>query len=48
MAHTFVRQNTGFSIQRQKRYHDRKSTFENLKVNDKVYVLFPLKEQVKP
>ena len=43
MAHTFVRQNTGFSIQRQKRYHDRKSTFENLKVNDKVYVLFPVK-----
>ena len=42
-AHTFVRQNTGLSIQKQKRYHDQKSYRENIQVNDKVYVLFPVK-----
>ena len=29
-AHTFVRQNTGTSIQRQKRYHDVKANYEQL------------------
>lgn len=42
-AHTFVRQNTGLSIHRQKRYHDGKTNYEKLEVNDKVYVLFPVK-----
>ena len=44
MTHTFVRQNTGVSIQRQKRYYDRKTRFENFEVNDNVYVLFPVKQ----
>lgn len=44
LAHTFVRQNTGLSIYRQKQYHDRKISFEKLEVDDKVYVLFPVKQ----
>ena len=43
-VHTFVRQNTGLSIYRQKQYHDRKTSHEKLAVNDKVYVLFPVKQ----
>ena len=42
-AHTFVRQNTGHSIRKQKFYHDRKSNNKSLNVNDNVYVLFPVK-----
>ena len=38
------RQNTGLSIYRQKQYHDRKTSHEKLEVNDKVYVLFPVKQ----
>ena len=43
-AHTFVRQNTGTSIQRQKRYHDEKANYEQFKVDDTVYVYFPVKK----
>ena len=43
-AHTFVRQNTGLSIQKQKRYYDRKTSLKTFEINDNVYVLFPVKQ----
>ena len=43
-VHTFVRQSTSLSICRQKRYHDRKSNYEKIEVNDIVYVYFPVKQ----
>jgi transposase InsO family protein len=43
-AHSLVREHTGESIRRQKRYHDSKLSFENFKEGDKVYVYFPVKK----
>ena len=43
-AHRFVREYTGRSIGRQKRYHDTKLSFEKLVRDDKVYVYFPVKK----
>ena len=43
-VHKFFRQNIGLSIYRQKRYHDRKSNYEKIEVNDIVYVYFPVKQ----
>ena len=43
-AHKVVRDQTGKSINRQKRYHDRKLSFEALKPEDSVYVLFPVRK----
>ena len=42
-AHTFVREQTGKSISRQKKYHDRKLVFDNIQAGDSVYVLFPVR-----
>ena len=42
-AHTFVREQTGRSISRQKKYHDRKLVFDNIQAGDSVYVLFPVR-----
>lgn len=43
-VHTFVRQNTGKAVSRQKRYHDLKTNYEQLEINDNVYVLFPVRK----
>lgn len=43
-AHTFVRQNTGKSMNRQKKLHDHKLSYETFKVSDHVYVYFPVKK----
>ena len=43
-VHKFVRQYTGRSINRQKKYHDIKLYYEKLNINDKVYVYFPVKK----
>ena len=43
-AHKVVRDQTGKSINRQKRYHDRKLSFKALKPEDSVYVLFPVRK----
>ena len=42
-AHTFVREQTGRSISRQKKYHHRKLVFDNIQAGDSVYVLFPVR-----
>ncbi|MCG8033054.1 MAG: DDE-type integrase/transposase/recombinase, partial [Candidatus Thiodiazotropha taylori] len=42
-AHTFVREQTGRSINRQKKYHDRKLVFDNIHAGDCVYVFFPIR-----
>jgi len=42
-AHRFVREYTGRSIQRQKKYHDSKLSFEKFDRDDRVYVYFPVK-----
>ena len=42
-AHKFVREQTGKSISRQKKYHDRKLVFDNIQAGDSVYVLFPVR-----
>ena len=43
-AHTMVRQFTGESIRRQKRYHDQKVSFEKFEAGDHVYVYFPVRK----
>ena len=43
-AHKTVRQNTGEAMKRQKRYHDRKLSYESYEVGEKVYVFFPVKK----
>ena len=43
-AHTFVREQTGKSINRQKRYHDRNLSFDTIEPDDAVYVLFPVRK----
>ncbi len=43
-AHTFVRQNTGQSMQRQKKYRDRKLSYEVFEPGNNVYVYFPVKK----
>ena len=43
-VHTFVRQNTGNAVSRQKRYHDQKTNYEQLEISDNVYVLFPVRK----
>ncbi|XP_053400623.1 uncharacterized protein LOC128557349 [Mercenaria mercenaria] len=43
-AHSVVREYTGNSIRRQKRYHDRKVSSENFKPDDNIYVYFPVKK----
>jgi hypothetical protein len=42
-AHTFVREYTGRSIRRQKRYHDTRLSYEKMDRGDQVYVFFPVK-----
>ena len=43
-AHTFVRNYTGRSINKQKKYHDLKLSYVELKPGDRVYVYFPVKK----
>ena len=43
-VHTFVREHTGMSVQRQKKVYDKRLAFENFNVGDNVYVLFPVKK----
>ena len=43
-AHTYVRQNTGEAMKRQKNGHDRKVSYETFKPGNKVYVYFPVKK----
>ena len=42
-VHKFVREYTGKSINRQKKYHDRKLVFDTMQEGDSVYVLFPVR-----
>ena len=42
-AHTYVRQTTGESMNRQKRVRDRRQFYEVFKPGDNVYVFFPVK-----
>ena len=41
-VHSFVRRNTGMSVLRQKKTHDKRLSYEIFNVNDSVYVLFPV------
>ena len=41
-VHAFVRQNTGMSILRQKKTHDKRLSYEIFNANDRVYFLFPV------
>ena len=43
-AYSVVREYTGQSIRRQKRYHDTKLSFETFEKGDQVYVYFPVKK----
>ncbi len=43
-AHNLVRQSTGESMKRQKRYRDRKLSYETFGPGDNVYVFFPVKK----
>ena len=43
-VHTFVREHTDMSVQRQKKVYDKRLAFENFNVGDNVYVLFPVKK----
>ena len=43
-VHTMVRQYTGQSIQRQKKYQDMKLSYDSFQVGDEVYVYFPVKK----
>ena len=43
-AHRIVREHTGKLINRQKRYHDRKLSYDRLKPGDYVYVFFPVRK----
>lgn len=43
-AHTFVRENTGKNMCRQKQVHDRRTSYEKFDIGDKVYVYFPIKK----
>ena len=42
-VHTMVRQNTGASMRRQKKYHDKKVSYEKFMPGDHVYVYFPVR-----
>ena len=42
-VHKFVREHTGKSIKRQKKYHDRKLVFDTMKEGDSVYMPFPVR-----
>ena len=43
-AHSFVRENLDTAMNRQKRYHDMKLSWERFKPGDKVFVYFPQKK----
>lgn len=44
-CHKFVRENTGCSMQRQKKIHDQRNSYELFNVGDMVYIYFPVKKQ---
>lgn len=43
-AHSVVRENTGAAMKRQKRYHDRKLSWEKFEKDDDVYIFFPVRK----
>ena len=43
-AHTLVREYTGESMKRQKKYHDRRVSYERFEAGDSVYVYFPVRK----
>ena len=43
-VHTFVRENTGLAIERQKKIHDKRLSYEGFNVGDRVLVYFPVKK----
>ena len=43
-VHTFVRENTGLAIERQKEILDKRLSYEGFNVGDRVLVYFPVKK----
>ena len=43
-AYRLVREQTGKAMYRQKRYHDRKLSFDKVDEGESVYVLFPVRK----
>ena len=44
VSHRLVRENIKQAMRRQKKYHDRKLSFETFSVEDSVYVFFPVRK----